>query len=266
MSVITADNIITRVRTILQDDTGIRWPEAELLLWISDAQREICLLKPDASAINDIVKLQAGTTKQTMATLNNGAGALTGNRFLRVIRNIMNTDFSDLEVDASTSGAGRSIRLVDRRILDSQFPDWHDPQVTGDATFITTGGNVQHYIFDEIDPTTFYVFPGIAHEDGSGTATACYIEIVYSGVPADVAAKTDTIDLPDVYVNCITDYVCYRAFTKDADYASNAQRATNHYNAFASAIGVKARGDDDTSPNEASMTGRVNPARVQQMG
>ena len=67
MSIITAQNIITRVQSILQDDTGIRWPSTELLLWISDAQREICLLKPDASAINEIVKLTANTTKQTMA-------------------------------------------------------------------------------------------------------------------------------------------------------------------------------------------------------
>jgi hypothetical protein len=259
---ITAANIITRVQTILQDDTGIRWPSAELLLWISDAQREICLLKPDASAINDIVKLRANTTKQTMAGIElDGTGnPPTGNRFLRVVRNIHTTDFAD----NTGNGAGRSIRLVSRRVLDSQYPDWHDPSAaTGDAAFISNGGNIKHYVFDEIDPQTFYVFPGVAANQ------AVYVEIVYSGVPADVASTSDAIDLPDVYANCITDYVCYRAFSKEADYASNAQRATSHYNAFASAIGVKAQGDNSTSPNVTVNFGREdvgNPTSLAAMG
>lgn len=255
MSVITADNIITRVRALLQDDAGIRWPEAELLLWISDAQREICLLKPDASSINDIVKLRANTTKQTMSGIQiSGSAVPTGNRFLRVIRNIHTTDFAD----NSGNGAGRSIRLVSRRVLDSQFPDWHDPSAaTGDAAFVNTGGNIKHYVFDEIDPATFYVFPGVAASQN------VFIEIVYSGVPADVAAKTDVIDLPDIYVNCITDYVCYRAFTKDADYAGNAQRAQSHYNAFATNLGIKTRFDGGTSPN-APTTGNAPPMMMQQ--
>tara|TARA_X000001036_G_scaffold16874_1_gene14112 strand:- start:1176 stop:1973 length:798 start_codon:yes stop_codon:yes gene_type:complete len=239
---ITAANIITRVQALLQDDTGIRWPSTELLLWISDAQREICLLKPDASAINDIVKLRANTTKQTMSGVQtSGSSVPTGNRFLRVIRNIHTTDYAD----NTGNGAGRSIRLVSRRVLDSQFPDWHDPSVVQgtDAQFVDTGENIKHYVFDEIDPTTFYVFPGVK------ASANVFIEIVYSGVPADVAATTDAIDIPDVYANCITDYVCYRAFSKEADYAANAQRAQSHYQQFASALGVKNTGDVGTSPN-----------------
>ena len=240
---ITAANIITRVQALLQDDTGIRWPTTELLLWISDAQREICLLKPDASSINDIVKLRANTTKQTMSGIElDGTGnPPTGNRFLRVVRNIHTTDFAD----NTGNGAGRSIRLVSRRVLDSQFPDWHDPSVAQgtDAQFVDTGENIKHYVFDEIDPQTFYVFPGVK------ASASVYVEIVYSGVPADVASASDAIDLPDVFANCITDYVCYRAFSKEADYAANSQRAISHYNAFSQALGVKSQGDVGTSPN-----------------
>lgn len=43
----------------------------------------------------------------------------------------------------------RVIRIVDREILDSQEPDWHDPTVTGDAAHTTV---VKHYVFDEDDP------------------------------------------------------------------------------------------------------------------
>lgn len=244
MSLITAANIITRVQAILQDDAGIRWPSSELLLWISDAQREICLLKPDAGAVNGVVKLRRNTTKQTMSGIElTGGNAVAGNRLLRVVRNIHTTDFAD----NTGTGAGRSIRLVDRRILDSQFPDWHDPSASAgtDAAFISTGGNIINYVFDEVDPETFYVFPGVA------SSQDVYIEIVYSKVPADVTSTSDTIDIPDIYANAITDYVCYRAFTKESDYAANAQRAAAHYNSFVTAISTKQAGDVGTSPNQA---------------
>ena len=52
MSTITGSNIATRVRHLLQDSGGIRWGDAELLLYINDAQREIAYLKPDASSAN----------------------------------------------------------------------------------------------------------------------------------------------------------------------------------------------------------------------
>lgn len=249
MSVITAANIITRVQALLQDDTGVRWPSSELLLWISDAQREICLLKPDAGAINDIVKLRANTTKQTLSGIQkDGSGtALGGNRLLRVVRNIHATDFNDV----SGNGAGRSIRLVNRRILDSQFPDWHDPSAaTGEAAFISTGGNIKNYIFDEIDPETFYVFPGVA------SGQNVYIEIVYAKVPADVGSTSDVIDIPDIYANAITDYVCYRALSKEADYAANEQRSQAHYQQFIQALGTQSTSDFSTSPNTVSAVTR----------
>ena len=47
---VTVQSVIDRVQTTLQDTTGIRWPVTdELVLWVNDAQREIALLKPDAS-------------------------------------------------------------------------------------------------------------------------------------------------------------------------------------------------------------------------
>ena len=49
---VTVNSIVDRVQAVLQDTTGVRWPvNNELVLWINDAQREIALLKPDASAV-----------------------------------------------------------------------------------------------------------------------------------------------------------------------------------------------------------------------
>ena len=92
---VTVQSVIDRVQTVLQDTTGIRWKVTdELVLWVNDAQREIALLKPDATATNETVTLATGT-KQTIPT--------AGNRLLKVVRNM----------SAASGGTGkRSIRIV----------------------------------------------------------------------------------------------------------------------------------------------------------
>lgn len=224
---VSVASVIDRVQVTLQDTTGIRWPEtSELILWVNDAQREIALLKPDASASNDIITLVDGT-KQSIPS--------SGNRLLRVIRNM----------SAQSGGVGkRSIRLVSREILDAQTPDWHDPTVSGDAAH---GSVVKHYIYDEQDPRNFYVYPGV-----SGST---HVEIVYSANPATVAASDD-LSIPDIYANAVMNYVLYMAYMKDAEYAGNGQRAANHFQLFTASVTGKAQVDLITTPNAES---RSNP-------
>ena len=222
---VTVASVIDRVQVTLQDTTGIRWPEtSELILWVNDAQREVALLKPDASATNDTITLVTGT-KQTIPS--------TGNRLLRVVRNM----------SAASGGTGkRSIRLVSREILDAQTPDWHDPTVSGDAAH---GSVVKHYMYDEQDPRNFYVYPGV-----SGTA---HIEIVYSANPTAVAANGN-LSIPDLYANAVMNYVLYMAYMKDAEYAGNSQRAANHYQLFTASVTGKAQVDLITTPNAESLS------------
>jgi len=216
---VTVASVIDRVEKVLQDTTNIRWPEAELVLWVNDAQREIALLKPDASAVNATITLATGT-KQGIPS--------AGNRLLRVIRNM----------SAASGGTGkRSVRLVDREILDAQTPDWHDPSVSGDAAHT---GTVKHYVYDEQNPRNFYVYPGV-----SGNA---YLEIVYSTNPTTVTAS-DNLDIPDIYANAIMNYVLYMAYMKDTEYAGNQQRASSHYQLFIASVTGKGQLDAITNPN-----------------
>ena len=231
---VTVQSVIDRAQAILQDTTGIRWPvTSELVLFVNDAQREIALLKPDASASNTTVTLVTGTKQSIPAD---------GNRLLRVVRNM----------SAASSGTGkRSIRLVSREILDSQTPDWHDPSVSGDASHTSI---VKHYIYDESNPRNFYVYPGVA-----GNA---YVEIVYSANPATVA-QSGNLSIPDIFANAVTDYVLFRAYTKDAEYAGNNQRASTHYNLFINSVTGKGQIDVITSPN-SDLEQRVNlPSQMQ---
>lgn len=217
---VTVQSVIDRAQTVLQDTTGVRWPVVgELVLWVNDAQREIALLKPDASAQNDTVTLVAGT-KQTIPS--------TGNRLLKAVRNM----------SASSGGAGRrAVRLVDREVLDAQTPDWHDPTVSGDAAHASV---VQHYIYDESNPRNFYVYPGV-----SGSA---YLEIIYSANPT-IVGQNDNLSIPDIFANAIMNYVLYMAYMKDAEFAGNAQRASNHYQVFTASVTGKAQIDAITTPN-----------------
>jgi hypothetical protein len=227
---VSVQSVIDRVQTTLQDTTGVRWPVVgELVLWINDAQREIALLKPDASAKNTTITLAAGT-KQDIPS--------DGNRLLRAVRNM----------SAASGGTGkRSVRLVQREVLDAQTPDWHDPLVSGDAAHTDI---VKHYIYDEQNPRNFYVYPGI-----SGDA---YLEIIYSANPSTVG-QGDNLDIPDIYANAVMNYVLYMAYMKDAEYAGNNQRAASHFQIFTTSVTGKGQVDALTTPN---MSNAVAPPRA----
>ena len=224
---VSVQSVIDRVQTTLQDTTGVRWPVVnELVLWINDAQREIALLKPDASAKNTTITLITGTKQEIPSD---------GNRLLRAVRNM----------SAASGGTGkRSVRLVQREVLDAQTPDWHDPTVTGDAAHTAI---VKHYVYDEQNPRNFYVYPGI-----SGDA---YLEIIYSANPSTVA-QGDNLDIPDIYANAVMNYVLYMAYMKDADYAGNNQRAASHFQIFTTSITGKGQVDALTTPNVPGMLPR----------
>ena len=236
---ITGANLLLRIEDSLQDTTNVRWSEAELLRYINDAQREIVNLRPEASADHANVQLSTGT-EQAIPDV--------GLRLIKVVRN--------MSAAGGSATGKRTIRIVDREILDTLEPDWHDPAVTGDAAHTTV---VKHYIFDEDDPRKYYVYPGV-----SGNA---YVEIVFSRSPTDLANTSATLYIDDIYANAVIDYALYRAYMKDAEFAGNAQRAQSHYQLFANSIGAGAQVNTIISPN-VDIARSVSPAAapLQQQG
>ena len=219
MGTITGTNIVNRARKILQDTTtgGTRWLDAELLDWINDAQREVVLLKPNAYSTVEDLTLIAGTRQSLPAS---------GLLLLSLVRNT----------------SGRAVRRVDRNILDSENPVWHSS---------TASATVEHYVFDEDSPTTFWVFPP---QPNSGFGV---VELIMSTAPADLGSLGAVITLNDIYANVILDYLLYRAYSKDTDYAGNGQRAANHYQAFNNSLGVRSQIDFTSSPNANKSTDRA---------
>jgi hypothetical protein len=206
MPTILASAIIDKAEVILQDTTNVRWTADELLGWLNDAQREIALIKPDASVKTIAVLLSSGT-KQTLGSGTTGDAIM----LLKVIRNMGTTG----------SVPGNAIRVVSGEILDAQRPAWHTE---------TSAAAAVHFIYDPRNPKQFYVYP-----PNTGTG---WVEIMYSCSPANVAAVGNTITVDDVFSNAILDYILYRAYSKDVEYAGNADRAVKHYMAFQNSLGA----------------------------
>ena len=216
---LTAANIITRAQDLIQDTTGVRWPEAELLRYLNDGRREICIVRPDLYAVNEVQTLVAGT-RQSIP--NDGA------RFLDGIRNI----------NADNSPA-RAVRVVEREVLDAQLPDWH----------AAAPGTIKHFMFDERTPRVYYVYPPAANGQK--------LEIAYAKNPVEITNTSTELTNEDVYAGALTDYVCYRAYSKDAEYAGNGQRAAAHYAQFQGILGVGGSLNNVVSPNTANVGGMV---------
>jgi len=214
MSTITAQSVVDKVQVILQDTTGVRWPDSELLDWLNDGQREIVLYKPNAFIKNLAVRM-AGGTKQSLPA--------DGVQLIDVVRNM------------GTNGTtpGRAVRITMREVLDSQLPDWHSE---------TPSSVVKHYVYSLLDPKNFYVYPP---QPAAGQG---YVELVYGASPTDTTLG-GTITLDDIYQNVLVDYILYRAYSKDTEYAADQNRAATHQNAYIAALTGKAKVEVGANPN-----------------
>ena len=228
MGTITAKAVIEKAQIILQDATGIRWPDStELLGWLNDGQREVLILKPNAYVKNEAMSLAAGT-KQSIPT--------NGIQLIDLTRN--------LGTDGNTPG--RAIRIVMREILDAQNPDWH----TDTPSQVT-----KHYTFTPLDPKHFYFWP-----PATGSTKA---EVVYAAVPESIASLNATITLDDIYTNVLVDYILYRAYSKDTDYAADPARAGAHQASYTGALTGKTQGEVIVNPNSSAPANpNVTPTRT----
>lgn len=221
-------DIVQRTEAILNDVGGVRWPRTEIQNWINDAYREILLYRPDANSQTAVATLAPGARQKLYDPASiNIPGAIS---VLDVIRNA-----------AATSGK-RAIHIVERRILDTQIPGWASGSPSVD---------VVHWMFDIRTPKEFLVYPP--------AAAGAQVELAYSSVPAahalseaqldPLGADATTINIDDIYVNAMVDYVMYRALLKDSEVSVNAARAAGHLGAFNASLGVKTTVDVAVAPS-----------------
>ena len=204
MATVSVASILDGANILLNDPGFIRWPKQELLNYYNDAAKAIVLVRPDAHTKHVDFSCVAGT-KQSLPS-----DAL---RLIDVVRNL----------------EGSVIRYVPRKALDDSYPEWHTS---------ATATKVSAFTYDERDPKIFFLYPG--------PAAAVKVDVVYSVAPqsktlAEVedAANPAIADLDDIYINPLIDFIMYRAFLKDSEYAANANRSQGHYQAFMQQLGDK---------------------------
>lgn len=207
--------IVERCGIMLLDTSHTRWPVAELISWINECMGAIMNRRPQAFARTEVVQLQAGTRQ----IVPEGSSLL-----LDIVRNIA--------VDGVTPG--RSVRRVDRQLLDDVNPDWHTS---------TPKQAIKHYTFEDRAPTTYYVYPPAI----AGTR----IEILHALMPDEVLTEADSLQIGIEYAEAVANYVCYRCNIKDSQEA-NAQIAAGFYAAFQEALGVKTQSSTAASPNQVN--------------
>lgn len=222
MATVKVIDIIRNVEHVLQD-TNIRWPRTELQSWINEAYLAIILLRPDANAKTGTFTCAAGSRQSLTAQFASGL------KLIDVTRNL------------AASSNKQAIRIVSRSVLDDQRPTWHAE--TGTV-------NIQHYMYDNRQPKEFFVYPP--------ATTSAEIEVVYADAVTEHSltetqldpAGTDTtvILLDDIYKSPITDWVLYRAYSKDAEYGANEARAQASYQSFNAALGAKTQVDAAAAP------------------
>lgn len=122
-------------------------------------------------------------------------------------------------------------------MLDDQNPSWRMPVLAS---------VVEHYVYTDRDPKHFEVFPSVAANT--------LIELDYGAMPPSVTKDTDTIPLGKEYVNIFTDWVLYRAWSKD-DEAANLNKATVHFQAFSQGLGIKTQTEKAIMPNSQHAVG-----------
>lgn len=214
----TVQSVLKDVVATLKDPSGVRWPADELVAYFNSGELEVLLHRPDE------------LNKFTTVTLVEGT------------RQHLPTDGAKL-IDIPRMTNGSVVRQIERSILDYMIPNWHSAKKSS---------TVKHYVYDERDITTFYVYP-------PATAGA-QLDINYCAYPTPVptpsgktvSTVTGNMNVPDKYAGAIRDYVLHRAFSKDGEYSDYSARAAAHYQAFATALGIDLQATAVVSPKEGS--------------
>lgn len=193
----------------LQDPSFDDLSESQLVAWGNMGSAQIAAFVPSACTVIESVKLAAGP-RQTIAA--------SGMVFIRAIRN--------MGTDGNTPG--QAIIMVDNiEILNAFNMSW--PTETQVAV-------IKEVVKDPVVEGVFWTFPPA---DGSS-----YIEIERSDKPAPViwdsahAWETVKIGITNEYIGALLDYILYRAYSRDADYPGNIEKATLHKQAFDQALGL----------------------------
>lgn len=213
----TVQSIIQRAHDALQDNDGVRWPATELVRYLNDGQRALCVVRPDASSAYAALVPVAGV-RQTLP-----ASAI-----------------SLMDVPCNTSG--RAIRKVDQLALDCVNRDWRS--AAGVSAFT-------NFTYDPREPRVFCLYPPAT--GGVGSVDVVY-SVYPSDVPTPSGAAyttcTGNMSVVDQWDTAMLNYVLGRAYAKDAAFGGNKVLSDSYMAAFVAMIGGQLQASQTVAPKE----------------
>lgn len=246
---ILVQDAIWRISGLLQDVSPqfTRWPETEIVNWLNDAHLAITKFLPAACSRIDAIKLKAGTLQSVESIA--AADCKPGDGSTPAVP-ILGTQLLDVLCNMGADGLtpGNSIRLLadGREVLDSQKPNWH--------TIVGTA--VANFMFDPRTPRYFHISPGASASPAMwvrAAYTAQPIAIPNTGTPgAELylhgGVSTTKISIADEHIDDLVNYVCARAFMKNAQFG-NLPNASAYTALFTGSLNAKVTALTGNNPN-----------------
>jgi hypothetical protein len=190
---ITAATVIADVQRILNDEAGVRASARQLVPLMNQAQRDVMLARPEATASIFPLALVAGFKQSVPA-----------NAYLL------------LDVHANSALPQASITKVDLPLLDASDPVWRTrPQATA----------VKHFMHEMRNPRTFYVYPPVA----AGTTVDFEASLYPDDVAEPLGDTADTvlgnISLRDEWQSALFCLTAHYAYLTDLEGVTNPELA-----------------------------------------
>ena len=212
MATYTAGNLVTILGQQLHDVGQDTWTESLLLTYLSEAQNQIALLRPEATAVTDSFTLSTEAKQNIPAD---------GVRFLNCVRNLGQSGVSP----------GRHINQISRDEIDGYYPNWTADRGTTE---------IKRYIFENETPRIFWVYPT--------PSIPLKVELSYSKAPTQIVSTATTLGLDDIYISPMLEWTLYRCLSMEAKGAS-VNLASQHMSAFYQALGVAVQIDQIVEKN-----------------
>jgi hypothetical protein len=224
-----------------------RWPEQELVNWLNDAQLAITKYLPASCARVDTIKLKTGSRQSIEVIQAADCKPGDGSTPVNPIYGVQPLDFiCNMGTDGLTPGAAIP-PPVDRRILDTQRANWH----------AVAGPVVYQIVYNPATPLYFFVQPA------APAVNPPWIMLGYIAKPAGIpntgapgselytfaGSSTLVISVDDVYLDDLVDYVCARAYTKNAEFAGNDSKAAFFTNRFLGSLNLRVTSLTGQNPN-----------------
>ena len=226
---IIASSFLYRISTQLQDPTNVKWPIDELVRYLNDAQRELSNVRPAAYQ-----------NYETMALTPGHMQSLSSEVATKLIK-----------VMANATGTKGVVTIVSVDQLDATVRNWRSQ----------SSNTVLHYMYDERTPLKFQVYPPAG---AAASVELSYARLPdYIGSPANGGTWADasgTVNVSDLFANALQHYIFFKAYSKDAEYASNAALAQANYVMFQQIAGMEMAGTAAVSPKGAVSTASKMPS------